>query len=61
MSLQLHKLIKILLLGTLTLTSWLNSNVFAKDMNPAVIDNRNNTNLTSALGTKWQLVTDTVM
>ncbi len=61
MRLQLHKLIKILLLGTLTLTSWLNSNVFAKDMNPAVIDNRNNTNLTSALGTKWQLVTDTVM
>ncbi|MDB2590271.1 CIA30 family protein [Candidatus Thioglobus sp.] len=30
-------------------------------MNLAVIDNRNNNNLTSTLGTKWQLVTDAIM
>ncbi len=60
-SLQLPKLIKNLLLSTIIFASGINNNAIAKDMDLTVIDNRNNNNLTSNLGTKWQLVTDAIM
>ena len=54
--LRLSILIKYLILGTGLINS-----AIANDMNILVIDDRSNNDVTSNLGTKWQLVTDGVM
>jgi hypothetical protein len=53
---RLSILIKYLILGTGLINS-----AIANDMNILVIDDRSNNDVTSNLGTKWQLVTDGVM
>jgi hypothetical protein len=54
-----------LMIGLILSTGLINSSLFnsaiANDMNNLVIDDRSNKDVTSNLGTKWQLVTDGVM
>lgn len=53
------------MIGLILSTGLINSSLFnsaiANDMNNLVIDDRSNKDVTSNLGTKWQLVTDGVM
>jgi len=49
------------LMKSLILSTGLINSAIANDMNTLIIDDRSNKDVTSNLGTKWQLVTDGVM
>ena len=49
------------LMKSLILSTGLINSAIANDMNTLIIDDRSNKDMTSNLGTKWQLVTDGVM